>query len=423
MALDLLDCLPASAILHNIWASSVLLIILLYTLLASHLRYARQRSTLEAFPYKTRQSFAQMTDNDAFEIQLIIMQLEFPFTFYKAIQFALFRTYGIPSISKVLVATSQLSDVATASKRYADTAALLREFLSHRPSSPRTLEAIARMNYIHSLYQQSGAISNDDMLFTLSLFVLEPCRWIERYEWRALKDFEKCSLAVFWKSIGDAMGISYRRLESAEEGWVDGVHWLEELQAWSEQYERKKMLPHPDNKRNADETVAILLWGIPKSLKSFGKRVVSALMDDRLREAMMYEKPSESYYTLLACIFGLRKFLLRYVSPPRPSFLRKDYLEKLSADGRSFFRGWEGPPYYVRPTFLRRWGPEAWASRLQGLPVPGDEGEKYHSRGYKIPEIGPRIAAGKGTEKARETVARLQETRTGGCPFGTVKAS
>ncbi|KAI4151537.1 MAG: hypothetical protein LQ341_000894 [Variospora aurantia] len=228
-----------------------------------------------------------MTDNDAFEIQLIIMQLEFPFTFYKAIQFALFRTYGIPSISKVLVATSQLSDVATASKRYADTAALLREFLSHRPSSPRTLEAIARMNYIHSLYQQSGAISNDDMLFTLSLFVLEPCRWIERYEWRALKDFEKCSLAVFWKSIGDAMGISYRRLESAEEGWVDGVHWLEELQAWSEQYERKNMRPHPDNKRNADETVAILLWGIPKSLKSFGKRVVSALMDDRLREAMM----------------------------------------------------------------------------------------------------------------------------------------
>ncbi|KAI4290559.1 MAG: hypothetical protein L6R35_000172 [Caloplaca aegaea] len=287
MALDLLDCLPASAILHNIWTSSILLIILLYTLLASHLRYARQRSTLEAFPYKTRQSFAQMTDNDAFEIQLIIMQLEFPFTFYKALQFALFRTYGIPSISKVLVATSQLSDVATASKRYADTAALLREFLSHRPSSPRTLEAIARMNYIHSLYQQSGAISNDDMLFTLSLFVLEPCRWIERYEWRALKDFEKCSLAVFWKSIGDAMGISYRRLESAEEGWVDGVHWLEELQAWSEQYERKNMLPHPDNKRNADETVAILLWGIPKSLKSFGKRVVSALMDDRLREAMM----------------------------------------------------------------------------------------------------------------------------------------
>lgn len=296
MALELLDIPAASAtvirriytsVLYNNWSSSTLLILLLYVLLASHLRNARQRSTLKAFPYTTRESFAQMTDNDAFEIQLIMTQLEFPFTFTKALQFALFRTYGVPSISKVLVATSQLSDIATASKRYADTAVLIREFMSHRPSSPRTLEAIARMNYIHSLYQKSGLISNDDMLFTLSLFALEPCRWIKKYEWRALEDFEKCSLGVFWKSIGDAMGISYRRLESAEKGWVDGLHWVEDLQAWSEQYERKNMMPHLDNKKTADETVAILLWGIPRGLKPFGSRVVSALMDDRLRDAMM----------------------------------------------------------------------------------------------------------------------------------------
>lgn len=82
---------------------------------------------------------------------------------------------------------------------------------------------------------------------------------------------------------------------------------------------------------------------------------------------------------------------------------------------------WEGAPYYVRPTLLRRWGPEAWASRLQGLPVPGDEGGKYHPHGYTIPEVGPDSFAGKGAEKARETIARLQESRTGGCPFITVK--
>ncbi|KAL8838047.1 MAG: hypothetical protein Q9170_002283 [Blastenia crenularia] len=228
-----------------------------------------------------------MTDDDAFQIQITLAQLEFPFTFTKALQFALFRTYGIPSISKLLVATSQLSDIATASKRYADTAVLVREFMCHKPTDPRTLEAIARMNYIHSLYQKSGAIRDDDLLFTLSLFALEPIRWIERYEWRKLQDFEQCALGVFWKSIGDAMGISYGELSSAEMGWSDGLHWLEDVAKWSERYEQEHMLPHKDNNQTANETVAILLWGVPTSLKPYGEAVVSALMDNRLRTAMM----------------------------------------------------------------------------------------------------------------------------------------
>ncbi|KAL9601348.1 MAG: hypothetical protein Q9179_002891, partial [Wetmoreana sp. 5 TL-2023] len=227
-----------------------------------------------------------MTDEDAYQIQFNISQFEFPFTFRKALQFALFRTYGIPSVSRLLVATSQLSDAATASKRYADTVVLVREFMSHRPSHPRTLEAIARMNYIHSLYQKSGDIRDDDMLFTLSLFALEPIRWIERYEWRALKEFEKCAIGTFWKSIGDAMGISYQKLRLVEQGWTDGLQWLEVVAEWSERYEREHMIPHINNRKTADQTVAILLWETPKILRPFGEQIVSTVMDDRLRTAM-----------------------------------------------------------------------------------------------------------------------------------------
>lgn len=277
----------STILLSSQWPYMVLVVLLIYISFTTTLRYARLRATLKRFSYITRQSFAQMTDDDAFEIQKTIFEFEFPFTFTKALQFALFRTYGIPSVSKLLVATSQLSDVATASKRYADTAVLIREFMSHKPSDPRTLEAIARMNYIHSLYQKSGAIRDDDMLFTLSLFVSEPIRWIERYEWRKLDTFEQCALGVFWKSIGDAMGISYRNLTSYKEGWVDGLHWVEELAEWSEEYEKANMVPHPNNNKTANETVAILLWGVPKPLQPFGTRVVSAIMDDRLRTAMM----------------------------------------------------------------------------------------------------------------------------------------
>ena len=264
-----------------------LILLLIYPLVVALLRRDRLRSTLETFPYTERGSFASMTDNDAFLIQQSIGELEFPFTFEKAIQFALFRTYGIPSISKLLVATAQFSEKTTACKRYTDTETLVREFMGYAPASGRTLEAISRMNYIHSGYQKSGKISNDDMLYTLSLFAVEPIRWIDRYEWRTLEAFEKCAFGTFWKSIGDAMGISYENLRSANEGWVDGLQWLEEIMEWSERYEKRCMVPHLDNRKTADQTVAILLWKIPKPLHSVGKQIVLALMDERLRTAMM----------------------------------------------------------------------------------------------------------------------------------------
>ena len=270
------------------WSPYHLLLLLIYPLVVALLRRDRLRLTLETFPYTDRRSFASMTDDDAFLIQQKLGELEFPFTFEKGLQFALFRTYGIPSISKLLVATAQLSDVSTSCKRYTDTEVLLREFMGYPPASRRTLEAISRINYIHTGYQKSGRISNDDMLYTLSLLAVEPIKWIDKYEWRALEAFEKCAIGTFWKSLGDAMGISYEKLRSSNDGWVDGLQWLEEAVEWGEHYEMKHMAPYVDNKKLAEQTVTILLWNVPRLLKPAGEKIVQALMDDRLRTAMMY---------------------------------------------------------------------------------------------------------------------------------------
>lgn len=108
---------------------------------------------------------------------------------------------------------------------------------------------------------------------------------------------------------------------------------------------------------------------------------------------------------------------------PRPFFLRVDALEEPSPDGRCTLCVWEGPPFYVKPTIWRRWGPEAWGSRLLGIPLPGDEGVKYRPQGYKIPEVGPDSVFGKGAKSAEEMVDRLRQTRTGGCPFIRVKTA
>ena len=52
-----------------------------------------------------------------------------------------------------------------------------------------------------------------------------------------------------------------------------------------------------------------------------------------------------------------------------------------------------------------------------GLPIPGDEGDKYSPGGYRIPEVGPRSMKGKGGDYASTVVEGLRTTRTGGCIF------
>lgn len=250
----------------------------------------------------------KMTDYDAFAIQKTILQTEFPFIVIKSLQFALFRvcrpyihhqrrlkthlileqTYGIPTISSLLLKTSQFSDPTTSFKRYADTGTLIGEFMAFEPSSERAQTAIARTKFLHQGYRASEKILEDDMLYTLSLFATEPIRFVETYEWRSMTEMERCAVGTYWKSLGDALDISYTKLPSGKTGFRDGIHWLEEMSAWSQEYERVHMNPHPRNKEIADKTIDVLVYNLPRFMKPLGVYLVSFLMDERLRNAMMY---------------------------------------------------------------------------------------------------------------------------------------
>lgn len=198
------------------------------------------------------------------------------------------QTYGIPSVSSLLVATGQLADIHTASKRIADTGVLLLEFALNGPTSERAIQAIARMNFLHAGYQKSGRIKNDDMLYTLSLFALEPARWVEKYEWRKLTELELCACGTYWKSMGDAMDVSYSNLPSSIPGWKDGLQWLDELEAWSLQYEGEYMVPAITNKQLADSHLEIISINVPAILLGPCKKMISVLLGERLRKAMMW---------------------------------------------------------------------------------------------------------------------------------------
>ncbi|KAL6704785.1 hypothetical protein ACN47E_007589 [Coniothyrium glycines] len=388
-----------------------------YVSLCRGLRYLRRDDRHAQSPYQTREDFRNMTGEDAWTIVKYVQGLEFPWMTGKALSFALFRTYGIPSISKLLCETQQLGKVEYAGRRYADTVVLIVEFLSWSPTSDRANSAIARMNYLHGRYQKAGKISNDDMLYTLSLFVLEVERWIRTYDWRVLTQLEMCALGTHWKNIGDAMGIDYSVLRHGPASFQDGLEFFEDAKEWAEEYERQHMVPDKYNHQLAEETTRILLNDVPNMMKPVGKTLVTALMDDRLRAAMMYDTPPSIYLNLVKAIFKARNFFLHYLIPPRPYALRYSLLTEHPdpKTGRYHVTEYDSEPWYVKPTLFARYAPLAWIRWAMGRPYP--DGKHFKPEGYKIFEVGPKKLESQGQEECRATRDRLMASDRGKCPF------
>ncbi|KAL6713474.1 hypothetical protein ACLMJK_008939 [Lecanora helva] len=389
------------------WRLHLSICLLAYVLLVRALRHHREKSLVAKYAPGGRESLRSMTADDAQAILKTLAELEFPKLYGLAMVVALFRTYGILSISSLLVATGQLKHKETASKRAADTGVLLLEFGLNRPASKRAIEAIARMNFLHSRYQKNGKITNDDMLYTLSIFALEPSRWIDRYEWRAMNEVEMCACGTFWKSMGDAMEIEFTKLPSSSTGWQDGLHWLREIKEWSDGYEEAHMIPANSNRELAESQFNTLLPTWPSGWQGFYKKTVIVLLGNRLRLSMI--------------LLDLRKLLLRHLALPRPEILRNHWIEagNDSPDKHYALFDYLAHPWYVKPTLLRRWGPGAWISRLLGYKVPGDEGNKYYPQGYTFTSIGPQALSGKGINEMDKTRTRLVHEDRGRCPFSS----
>ncbi|KAI1748138.1 hypothetical protein F4782DRAFT_518320 [Xylaria castorea] len=398
------------------------LVVILYAILCTTLRFRQTRAIANKFGYTTRASFASMTVDDAYQIQKWLAEQEFPKVFSASVFFALFKTYGVPTISRLLVQTGHFTyrgDGTDASKRAADTSVLLTNMVIGRPGSRRAIEAVARTNYLHSRYLKTGRISDDDMLYTLSLFTLEGMRWTDLYEWRRLTPMERCAMATFWKALGEDLQITCRQLPSFQSGWSDGLHWLEELDDWSRQYEARHMRPDDSNALLAESTVNLALHNVPNMFKPLARQLVALLLTPRLREAMRIPHPSPVYQTTFSLFISFRKVLLRHLFLPRSYFLRHHYIEENSdpLTNRYHVSRWRFHPWYAAPSFKDRWGAKAWIAWATGKREGWIGTGKFIPEGYLLPEVGPQGEIGRGLDDMEGTVNLLSSRDPHRRPF------
>ncbi|KAF8742559.1 hypothetical protein AX14_003593 [Amanita brunnescens Koide BX004] len=276
-----------------------------------------------------------LTTADAQEVLDVALRWDMPLLFYYSLAFALFKTYAIPSISRILAATGELKSQETVAKRYSDTETMIATWMvcpvngltSDKGVDPRAMLALARTNWLHSRYN----ICNDDFLFTLGLFILEPITWAEKYGWRKLSPLEQQAQFVFWEDIGRRMNIK------------DIPDSLEAFKKWAKAYERKNMVPDVNNKIIADGTIQELLYPVPKflGLKRLGKRLVAAATEDRVRIGMMLPEPPWYLRTFVNLLMYSIAFVQRHLMLPR--------LKPSAVVSREFPDIKEGEPVRLHP--------------------------------------------------------------------------
>jgi len=269
--------------------------------------------------YRRSQEHEQLVANADSEAELLeanrrivsdgIANLEFPLVHRISLELAIFRTYAIPSISKLLMNTKKF--ISKPGLRYDDTDLLIREIIDNPFPLDRSQTALKRLNAIHSHFP----ISNEDMLYVLSVFVFEPARCIGQFEWRALTETEKEALFRVWLHIGTGMGI--RDIPSSRA----------KLEAFAVDYETKNMVYAPSNVSIANATIQLFLALAPAFLHDLVKKAVYCLMDERLRKACGYPDPIPWLQTAVLFVLWLRKMVIRYLSLPRPAFLNASRLQ------------------------------------------------------------------------------------------------
>lgn len=257
-------------------------------------------------------------------IVLLSARVDFPFDTTRALEFALFRTYCVPSISALLDRTGEFA--RRPQKRYDDTDILVSELMEHGYDSDRGRLALQRMNRIHGHYD----ISNDDFLYVLSTFVFEPIRWNARFGWRPMIDAERLAYFHFWRAVGRLMIIR------------DIPETYDSFESFNRDYERQHFQFNETNRRIGAATRDLFASWFPRPLSPIVRAGITAMLDEPLLRAFGFDPPPRLLKAVLPPALRLRGRLLRLLPRRRRPLLRTEGRHESYPGGYQLDR--VGPP-------------------------------------------------------------------------------
>ncbi len=228
------------------------------------------------------------------EIGYLSACYDFPWDTTRALEFALFRTFGVAKGTPLLVKTGEFTQ--RTQKRYDDTVLILAEILENGYDSERGRTALRRMNRQHGRYH----IPNDEYLYTLSTFVFEPIRWNARFGWRPLTGNEKLASFYFWKQVGEYMTIQ------------DIPGDINAFERFNIDYERAHFAYSDNNKVLGEVTRDFLIARLlPSRMARLGYPFVGAMLDDAMCDAVGFARPTAAMRALMNGLLRGRSLALR----------------------------------------------------------------------------------------------------------------
>ncbi|MDX5577144.1 MULTISPECIES: oxygenase MpaB family protein [Streptomyces] len=246
-------------------------------------------------------------ERDFLEIYRLTVTYEFPWDVTRALELALYRTYAVPSIGRLLDETAELTE--RSQKRYDDTALLLDTVVEHGFETDEGRTAVRRINQMHRSYD----ISNDDMRYVLCTFVVTPKRWLDSFGWRRLCCHELGAFAAYYRTLGARMGIKD----------VPGTY--EEFENTLDAYERERFGWDEGARRVSDATLALMASWYPAALAPVVRGASLALLDDSLLRAFRYRRPGPVARGLTRGALRLRARAVRLLPPRRtPHYARQN---------------------------------------------------------------------------------------------------
>ena len=221
--------------------------------------------------------------------------VDFPWDINKALEFALLRTYAVPSISGLLARTGEFEQ--RTAKRYDDTALLIREVLRNGLDSDRARRSFARINGMHGRFR----IAPEDFLYVLSTFVFSPIDWLEAYGRRPMSDVERQDWFVYWNEFGRRMSIA---------GLFETIS---EFRAFARDYEARRFIYAPTNRLIAERTIDLVLsmYSVPRAMQPAARPVALAICAPALVAALGFPEPSPILRAIARGALRLRKAILR----------------------------------------------------------------------------------------------------------------